>query len=83
MLFRSQLLPPWMPAVGLEGGRINIVPVDFVVKCIDFVSHSKAAIKGRAFHLVDPQGYRVGDVSQMIATSCRFMSPSFVRKPGK
>lgn len=57
-----QVLPPWMPAVGLEGGRINIVPVDFVVKCIDFVSHSKATIKGRAFHLVDPQGYRVGDV---------------------
>jgi NAD(P)-dependent dehydrogenase (short-subunit alcohol dehydrogenase family) len=57
-----QILPPWMPAVGLEGGRINIVPVDFVVKCIDHVSHSKADIKGKAFHLVDPQGYRVGDV---------------------
>ena len=23
-------LPPWMPAIGIEGGRINIVPVDFV-----------------------------------------------------
>jgi NAD(P)-dependent dehydrogenase (short-subunit alcohol dehydrogenase family) len=58
-----QILPPWMPAVGLEGGRINIVPVDFVVKCIDHVSHqAKAEIKGKAFHLVDPQGYRVGDV---------------------
>ena len=22
-----QLLPPWMPTVGLEGGRVNIVPV--------------------------------------------------------
>jgi thioester reductase-like protein len=29
------LLPPWMPAVGIEGGRINIVPVDFVVDAID------------------------------------------------
>jgi thioester reductase-like protein len=26
-----QILPPWMPSIGLEGGRINIVPVDFVV----------------------------------------------------
>ena len=26
-----QILPPWMPSVGLEGGRVNIVPVDFVV----------------------------------------------------
>jgi thioester reductase-like protein len=30
-----QLLPPWMPSIGLEGGRINIVPVDFVVDALD------------------------------------------------
>ena len=24
-------LPPWVPTLGIEGGRINIVPVDFVV----------------------------------------------------
>jgi NAD(P)-dependent dehydrogenase (short-subunit alcohol dehydrogenase family) len=57
-----QLLPPWMPAVGLEGGRVNIVPVDFVVAAIDFVAHGKHPIAGKAFHLVDPQGYRIGDV---------------------
>jgi NAD(P)-dependent dehydrogenase (short-subunit alcohol dehydrogenase family) len=57
-----QLLPPWMPSVGLEGGRINIVPVDFVVACIDHIAHSKADVKGRCFHLVDPVGYRIGDV---------------------
>jgi NAD(P)-dependent dehydrogenase (short-subunit alcohol dehydrogenase family)/thioester reductase-like protein len=63
-----QILPPWMPSVGIEGGRINIVPVDFVVACIDYLSHNNKEIKGRpdlagkCFHLVDPQGYRVGDV---------------------
>ena len=57
-----QILPPWMPSVGIEGGRINIVPVDFVVQCIDHISHAKTALKGKCFHLVDPQGYRVGDV---------------------
>ncbi|MDB5875516.1 MAG: short chain dehydrogenase [Ramlibacter sp.] len=56
-----QLLPPWLPAVGLEGGRVNIVPVDFVVDALDFLSH-KADINKRCFHLVDPVGYRVGDV---------------------
>src|SRR5512133_2644918 len=56
-----QLLPPWMPAVGLEGGRVNIVPVDFVVDALDHISH-KAGIDKRCFHLVDPVGYRVGDV---------------------
>jgi NAD(P)-dependent dehydrogenase (short-subunit alcohol dehydrogenase family) len=56
-----QILPPWMPAVGLEGGRVNIVPVDYVVDALDFISH-KAGIEKKAFHLVDPVGYRVGDV---------------------
>jgi len=57
-----QILPPWFPSVGLEGGRINIVPVDFVVACLDHISHSPHAITGKCYHLVDPQGYRVGDV---------------------
>ena len=57
-----QILPPWLPSVGIEGGRINIVPVDFVVRCIDHLSHGKAALNGKCFHLVDPMGYRVGDV---------------------
>jgi NAD(P)-dependent dehydrogenase (short-subunit alcohol dehydrogenase family) len=56
-----QILPPWMPAVGLEGGRVNIVPVDFVVDALDHISH-KANINKQCFHLVDPVGYRVGDV---------------------
>jgi NAD(P)-dependent dehydrogenase (short-subunit alcohol dehydrogenase family) len=57
-----QILPPWMPSVGIEGGRINIVPVDFVVACIDHISHAKIELKNKCFHLVDPEGYRVGDV---------------------
>ena len=56
-----QILPPWMPSIGLEGGRINIVPVDFVVKALDHISH-KSDIAKKCFHLVDPVGYRVGDV---------------------
>ena len=56
-----QLLPPWMPAVGLEGGRVNIVPVDFVVDALDHISH-KTGIAKKCYHLVDPVGYRVGDV---------------------
>ena len=57
-----QLLPPWMPAVGLEGGRVNIVPVDFVVAALDHISHAKLELDRQCFHLVDPVGYRVGDV---------------------
>ena len=56
-----QLLPPWMPSVGLEGGRINIVPVDFVVDALTVISHQNDIAK-KCYHLVDPEGYRVGDV---------------------
>ncbi|GAB4553942.1 MAG: SDR family oxidoreductase [Rhizobacter sp.] len=57
-----QILPPWMPSIGLEGGRINIVPVDFVVSALDYISHQKGDLNKKCFHLVDPEGYRVGDV---------------------
>ncbi len=57
-----QILPPWFPSIGLEGGRLNIVPVDFVVAAIDHISHSRHDTKGKCYHLTDPVGYRVGDV---------------------
>ena len=60
------LLPPWMPAIGLEGGRVNIVPVDFVVDALDHIAHRKAG-DGQCFHLVDPTPMRVGDVLNTFA----------------
>jgi len=64
-----QVLPPWVPSVGLEGGRVNIVPVDYVVAALDHISHSEANLKGKCFHLVDPVGYRVGDVLDIFSTA--------------
>ena len=57
-----QILPPWMPSIGLEGGRVNIVPVDYVVAALDHISHTTLEGSGQCFHLVDPEGLRVGDV---------------------
>jgi NAD(P)-dependent dehydrogenase (short-subunit alcohol dehydrogenase family) len=62
-----QVLPPWMPTIGLEGGRINIVPVDYVVNAMDHISHLPK-LDGRAFHLTDPDPMRVGEV---LNTFCR------------
>ena len=56
-----EILPPWMPSIGIEGGRVNIVPVDFVVAALDHISHHFQA-SGKCYHLVDPMGYRIGDV---------------------
>ncbi|BBO20703.1 MAG: short chain dehydrogenase [Candidatus Desulfobacillus denitrificans] len=56
-----RLLPPWLPTIGIEGGRINIVPVDFVVDALDHIGHL-AGQDGKCFHLTDPHPHRVGDV---------------------
>jgi NAD(P)-dependent dehydrogenase (short-subunit alcohol dehydrogenase family) len=61
-----QLLPPWMPTIGLEGGRINLVPVDFVVAALDHIAHKKG-LDRKCFHLVDPEPKRVGEVLNTFA----------------
>ncbi|HEY0879757.1 MAG TPA: SDR family oxidoreductase [Zeimonas sp.] len=61
-----RLVPQWMPMVGIEGGRINIVPVDFVVAAMDHIAHARG-LDGRCFHLVDPHPMRVGDVLNTFA----------------
>lgn len=61
-----QILPPWMPSIGIEGGRINIVPVDFVVDALVHIAHLRGK-DGKCFHLVDPTPYRVGDVLNVFA----------------
>ena len=60
------MLPPWMPMVGIEGGRINIVPVDYVVDAMDFLAHKKG-LDGKCFHLTDPEPHRIGEVLNIFA----------------
>jgi NAD(P)-dependent dehydrogenase (short-subunit alcohol dehydrogenase family) len=59
-------LPPWVPTVGIEGGRINIVPVDYVVEAMDHIAHKKG-LDGGCFHLTDPEPGRVGEVLNLFA----------------
>src|SRR5438132_4436157 len=59
-------LPQWMPTVGIEGGRINIVPVDYVVDAMDHIAHKKG-LDGGCFHLTDPEPWRIGEILNMFA----------------
>lgn len=61
-----EMLPQWMPTLGIEGGRINIVPVDFVVDAMDHIAH-KPKLDGHTFHLTDPEPMRVGEVLNAFA----------------
>ena len=60
------MLPPWMPTIGIEGGRINIVPVDFVADALDHLAHKKG-LDGKCFHLTDPAPHRIGEVLNIFA----------------
>ncbi len=61
-----QAIPQWVPIVGIEGGRINLVPVDYVVDAMDHIAHARR-LDGGCFHLVDPEPMRVGDTLNTFA----------------
>jgi NAD(P)-dependent dehydrogenase (short-subunit alcohol dehydrogenase family) len=63
-----KMIPSWMPTLGIEGGRINLVPVDYVVDATIFLAH-KAKLDGRCFHLTDPKPKRIGEVLNMFANA--------------
>ncbi len=61
-----RVLPSWLPTVGVEGGEINIVPVDYVAAAIDHIAH-EPDLDGRAFHLTDPSPKTAGEVINLFA----------------
>ena len=61
-----RVLPSWLPTVGVEGGEINIVPVDFVAAAMDHIAH-QPGLDGQAFHLTDPNPKTAGEVINIFA----------------
>jgi NAD(P)-dependent dehydrogenase (short-subunit alcohol dehydrogenase family) len=61
-----ETLPQWVPTLGIEGGRLNVVPVDFVADAMDHIAHKKG-LDGQCFHLVDPEPMRFGELMNTFA----------------
>jgi NAD(P)-dependent dehydrogenase (short-subunit alcohol dehydrogenase family) len=61
-----RVLPTWLPAIGIEGGEINIVPVDYVADAIDYIAH-KPGLDGQAFSLTDPNPKTAGEMINLFA----------------
>ena len=61
-------VPKWVPLIGIEGGHINLVPVDFVAAALAHLAHVPGQ-DGRCFHLTDPRDRRVGEVLNLFATA--------------
>ena len=55
-------IPQWVPLIGIEGGELNVVPVDFVARAMDAISH-RDGLDGKTFHLTDPFPRRLGEVT--------------------
>jgi NAD(P)-dependent dehydrogenase (short-subunit alcohol dehydrogenase family) len=72
-----EAVPSWVPMIGLEGGRINVVPVDFVVAAMDHLAHLDG-LNGRTFHLTDPNPLRVGEMLTALARAAH--APAFTIK---
>jgi thioester reductase-like protein len=72
-------VPQWAPMASIEGREINIVPVDYVVKAMDYIAHTEG-IDGRAFHLTDPNPLTAGQVIDTFAQAAH-APQSTVRLP--
>ncbi len=59
-------LPAWVPIVGIEGGYVNVVPVDYVAKAMSHLIRLPG-LNGRCFHLTDPQPRRAGELLNLFA----------------
>src|SRR5204863_706057 len=53
-------MPRWLPLLGLEGGKVPVVPVDYVAAAIDHIAHVDGH-DGKAFHLLQTPEPTVGD----------------------
>jgi thioester reductase-like protein/NADP-dependent 3-hydroxy acid dehydrogenase YdfG len=62
------LFPEWLPLVGLDLGRTNVVPVDWVAEALDHIAH-EPDLDNRAFHLTDPRGQRVDELFNEFAAA--------------
>jgi NAD(P)-dependent dehydrogenase (short-subunit alcohol dehydrogenase family) len=60
------VLPQWFPLVGIEGGRFNLVPVDYVVDAMDHIAHLPDH-DGQCFHLTDTEHYTMGSLINILA----------------
>jgi len=80
MLRRARSLPAWFPLVGMQGGILNIVPVDYVADALDALGHAEG-LDGRCFHLVGPSAPTLMEAMQEFAKAARAPAFSIILPP--
>ena len=64
----SKTVPTWMRSLMIAGGKLNVVPVDFVVDAMDYLIHLKDH-DYECFLLTAPQEISVGKLLQAVMTA--------------
>jgi thioester reductase-like protein len=67
--------PSWLRGLGVEGGEINLVPVDYVAKAMDYIAH-QPDLDGHTFHLTDPEPLTVGALLKTLTKAAKAPQPS-------
>jgi NAD(P)-dependent dehydrogenase (short-subunit alcohol dehydrogenase family) len=67
-------LPSWLPLVGVDLGDTNVVPVDYVAKAMDHLSHLPGH-DGEVFHLVNPEPQNTVELVNTFAAAAK--APQF------
>jgi len=70
-------LPKWIPLIGIKGGRVPVVPVDYVAKAIKAIGLTDKG-DGGCFHLVQSDAPTVGDLLQTLLKAAH--GPEFATK---
>ncbi len=71
--------PQWFPLVGVEGGKANLVPVDFVARAMDHIAHMPDdELPCKTFHLVDPNPLSIGQALNEFAKAAH--APQFAMR---
>jgi NAD(P)-dependent dehydrogenase (short-subunit alcohol dehydrogenase family) len=73
----SHRVPKWLPLLGVQGGKVPIVPVDYVADAIDAIAH-KPGLDGQTFHLVQEDCPTVGELLETIFRAAH--GPEFANK---
>jgi len=63
----SYAVPKWLPLLGIQGGRVTLVPVDYVAAAMDHIAHKpEPALDGKAFFLIQSPAPTVGQLMQTL-----------------
>ena len=73
----SHRIPKWVPLLGIEGGRVPIVPVDYVAEAIDAIAHAEAG-DGKCFCLIQSHSPTVGELMSTLFAAAH--GPEFASK---